>query len=81
MNDTESTSDYGSGFEPEQTIIQGPVELDPGIDSNDGYLTEVNVHTRRDILQQRHRIRRTRRQRLRASRRGQYHRRIERNRI
>lgn len=72
MSDTESvesTSDYVSDLEFEQTnqfVGIHPIELDPGFDSNDGYLTEVNEHigqrNNRDT-QPRRIVRRRRRQR------------------
>lgn len=72
MSDTESvesTSDYVSDLEFEETIQfaeSQSIEIDPGFDSNDGYLTEVNEHIRRrdhNEPERRRIVRRRRRQR------------------
>lgn len=72
MSDTESvesTSDYVSDPEFEQTnqfLGIHSIELDPGFDSNDGYLTEVYEHIgqrNNSDTQERRTVRRRRRQR------------------
>lgn len=73
MSDTESvesTSDYVSDSDPEleqtfQIFELHPIELDPGFDSTDGYLTEVyeNFEPQQRRIVRRHRRHRPIRQR------------------